>query len=157
MVINEHNRYKYTDNPVMGQFRKTNERQVHTNPNGNHKFARFRVNFHHVAVNWKIKAHVGINGRLFPPAEIRLLNFQLRDGLRCFHPPSLACLCHDLFVVMISVHKSTHTWPTLQKKKKECIHTGDTRWLNAYVHKVCGYTVRAHTHSYCCPLSGRVT
>lgn len=157
MVINEHNRYKYTDNPVMGQFRKTNERQVHTNPNGNHKFARFRANFHHVAVNWKMKAHVGINGRLFPPAEIRLLNFQLRDGLRCFHPPSLACLCHDLFVVMISVHKSTHTWPTLQKKKRmhsyrrhkvtECI-CAQSVWV---------YCTSTHTHSYCCPLSGRVT
>lgn len=56
MVTNEHNQYKYTDNTVMGQFRhRLNERKVHTNPNGDHKFARFRANFHHVAVNEKLK------------------------------------------------------------------------------------------------------
>lgn len=107
----------------------------------------------------KIKAHVGINGRLFPPAEIRLLNFQLRDGLRCFHPPSLACLCHDLFVVTISVHKSTHTWPTLQKKKKKWMHSYRRHKVTECIcaQSVWVYCTSTHTHSYCCPLSGRVT
>lgn len=95
---------------------------------------RDSAKFHRLALNETLKAHMATF--FSPPAEIRLVNFQLWDGLCCFQLPPLACLCHDLFVVMISDSVRAIYLPGLRNYKAESPDT------------CCNCRPQVHTHMH---------